>query len=185
MDILHAFLKSPKTIGAISSSSRYLADEICIRSGVGKASRILELGPGTGIFTSRILNLKKSEATFSVIEREDRFVEKLKSKFEDLEIHHGDALDLLEQFEDGCLDCVVSGLPWAAFDRDFQEDLLQTLLQKMASRARFSTFVYVQSPYLSSGKSFSRLIHEKFDKVEISPLISRNFPPANVFTMQR
>lgn len=185
MDILHAFLKNPKTIGAVSASSNYLAQEICNRSCVRKAKNILELGPGTGVFTSRILEMKKSEAQFQVIEREDRFVEKLESKFANLVIHHGDALELLEEFEDNSLDCVVSGLPWAAFDRCFQEALLQKLILKMAPKAKLSTFVYVQSPFLSSGKSFARLVHEKFDNFQISPLISRNFPPASVFTMQR
>ena len=45
------FLRSPRTVGAVTASSRALAEAMVDGIDLRQPGRIVELGPGTGAFT--------------------------------------------------------------------------------------------------------------------------------------
>ena len=62
------FLKSRREIGSVTPSSRYLTRGIVDKIDFANAQVIVELGPGTGVFTRTILNRMSATCKLVVIE---------------------------------------------------------------------------------------------------------------------
>jgi phosphatidylethanolamine/phosphatidyl-N-methylethanolamine N-methyltransferase len=184
MSIFLEFLKNPKRTGAIATSSRGLARMICSEIGVESASVIVEYGPGTGVFTEEILRVKKPDASFFAIEHSPRLAENLRNKFPDTRIFEDSAENVASMLkEEGCsqIDSIVCGLPWAAFDEPLQDSLLNATLDSLKPGGQFATFAYLQGVLLPAGKRFKKKLAKLFSKVEKSPTVWRNMPPAFVY----
>ena len=52
---LSQFFKQKRMVGALAPSSRFLAAKMLNHLPIEKASIIVELGPGTGVFTDKII----------------------------------------------------------------------------------------------------------------------------------
>ncbi|MDP6636278.1 MAG: methyltransferase domain-containing protein [Phycisphaerae bacterium] len=184
MGIFWEFLKNPKRTGAVATSSRRLARMICSEIGVEDASVIVEYGPGTGVFTEEILRVKKPEANFFAIEHSPTLADSFRRKFPDVRLFEDSAenvADMLDETGHGQIDSIVCGLPWAAFDEDLQDSLLNATLASLKPGGQFATFAYLQGLLLPAGKRFKKKLAESFSKVERSPTIWRNIPPAFVY----
>jgi phosphatidylethanolamine/phosphatidyl-N-methylethanolamine N-methyltransferase len=184
MGIFWEFLKNPKRTGAIATSSRGLAKMICSQIGVESASVIVEYGPGTGIFTEEILKVKKAEAGFFAIEHSPTLAENLRRKFPDVCIFEDSAENvagMLDKEGHEQIDSIICGLPWAAFDEELQDSLLAATLDSLKPGGQFATFAYLQGLLLPAGRRFKKKLNKLFSKVEKSPTVWRNIPPAFVY----
>jgi len=175
---------SPHTTGAIAPSSKYLARVIVNKAGVNNASRILELGPGTGIFTGHILEVKKTDAHFVALERNPNFATDLQAKFPNARIVEGCATELVahaatHEFHEA--DSIVSGLPWTIFDAKLQRSILGGIHDVLGKGGTFATFAYFGSHWMPGGQNFKRLLRSVFPNTQTSPVVVRNFPPAFVY----
>lgn len=182
---LKQFMTNPGSIGAIAPSSGRLAKEIVKQAAVHKADLILEFGAGTGIFTKHIVDKKKMDAKFVAVERNPELVNILKKKFPALKFH-ADSIENISQILEvekieKKADSIVCGLPWAAFDRDLQHRLLNATHDILRPGGVFTTFAYLQGLLLPAGQRFKRNIEKCFSKVEKSPVVWRNLPPAFVY----
>jgi len=186
--ILGEFLKSPKHIGAIAPSSRALSRMIVAEIGIEDASVILEYGPGTGVFTRRILEVKQPTAVFAAIERNEALAERFRKQFPDVPLYEDSAENapgIVRQLGADKADCVVSGLPWAAFDDDLQDRLLAATLDVLRPGGSFVTFAYLQGLLLRSGKRFAGKLQSSFSRVTRSSVVWWNLPPAFVYRCTR
>jgi len=184
MSILVEFLKNPRRTGAIATSSRGLARMICSKIDLESASVIVEYGPGTGVFTAEILRRKDPEACFFAIERSPRLAAIFRNKFPDVRLFEDSAenvADMLDEVGRPHIDCVVCGLPWAAFDEPLQDSLLDATLGSLRPGGKFATFAYLQGLLLPAGKRFRKKLARSFSTVEKSPTVWRNLPPAFVY----
>jgi phospholipid N-methyltransferase len=175
---------APHTTGAIAPSSKYLARVIVDKAGVNEASRILELGPGTGVFTERILERKRDDAHFVAIERNSSFATGLRSRFPDTNIVEGCATELAahaDEHEFNEADSIVSGLPWTIFDPKLQRTILGGVRDVLGHGGTFATFAYWGPHWLPGGQTFRRLLHSIFPDTRTSAVVIRNFPPAFVY----
>jgi phospholipid N-methyltransferase len=177
-------LLSPHTTGALAPSSRHLARVIVDKADVDKASRILEIGPGTGAFTGHILARKKDDAHFVALERNPNFAADLREKFPDARIVHGCATELpthaLEHaFHEA--DSIVSGLPWTIFDPKLQRTILGGIRDVLGRGGTFATFAYFGPHWLPGGRNFRELLRGIFPDTRMSQVVVRNFPPAFVY----
>jgi hypothetical protein len=68
MAFLQGFLKSPKQVGSIIPSSRFLERRIVRASEIERASLVVELGPGTGGTTRALLRAMSPKARLLAIE---------------------------------------------------------------------------------------------------------------------
>lgn len=186
---LKHFITKPTTTGAIAPSSKYLAREIVKQAGVSRAKLVLEFGPGTGAFTHEIIHSKKNDADFVAVERNGELVKILKNKFPDSNIVE-DCIENIEEILkklgiEKKADCIVCGLPWAAFEDDLQERLLNATHEILKDGGVFTTFAYLQGLMLPAGQNFKRNIHKRFGKVEKSRVVWRNLPPAFVYRCEK
>ena len=175
------FLRKPTTIGALAPSSRHLAEEMVAGIGMGQARVIVEFGAGTGPFTELILERKPADAHFLSIEQSSTLATILRKKFPEMDLHEGSVEDLPRLLKERDLtevDCIVSGLPWAAFSPSLQDRLLSVTTECLRSGGGFATFAYLQGLLMPSGQSFRSKLGERFEQVERSRVVWRNLPPA-------
>lgn len=172
---------APKTTGAIAPSSRALGLRVAEAAGVATANAVVEFGPGTGVLTEVILEKLKKDAVFFTVEINEEFVEILRKRFPTLTVFHDSAAHTRRYLDqlglDGC-DCIVSGLPWSLFEDALQDQLLDTVVDVLRPGGRFVTFMYVISPLCPRGKRFKRKLYERFERVQRTSSVWRNFPPA-------
>lgn len=178
------FIRYPATIGAVAPSSEGLANQMIKQIDFDKDLVIVEYGPGTGVFTRKILKNKKDETVFFAFELDEQMYELAKQSVSDAEIIKESAAGIVEHLSKKDLkhaDAIVSGLPWAAFSEALQEEILQATIRALKPGGTFSTFAYLQGIVLPSGKRFKRKLREKFSVVKKSPVVWLNMPPALVY----
>ena len=182
------FCHNWQTIGAIAPSSPALAERMMEVTGVWQAQRVLELGPGTGAFTSAIAEVMPHEADYLGIELNHSFVEQLRPRFPKMRFECAGAQEfdfsgILPEGEK--FDTIISGLPWTAFPRCLQESILSNVLPHLAPGGCFATFAYWGFHQLPSGQRFRSLLHELTHGVETSRVVWRNLPPAFVYIARK
>lgn len=191
---LHHFLweavANYRDTGALMPSSPHLARQIAAHSLLSGAETVLEVGPGTGVFTEELLRSMSPGARLLVVEKNARFARLLRDRFPELEVIEGCAtllpLHLRERGVES-VDRVVSGLPWAAMPPRLQARLLRAIRGALAPGGVFTTFAYYGPHWLPSGQAFRRRLQRFFSDVLRTSVEMRNLPPAFVYqaTLQK
>lgn len=180
MSFLSEALKAPGRMGAIAPSSPNLARKIVACAELGTARTIVEIGPGTGPITREIHKSMAADARLILVEINPQFAQSLSTAFPSADVICGSAEDLTAHLATrGLASCdrVVCGLPWTAFPADLQTRILDAVVAALAPDGIFVTFAYTPMNHLPRGKSFYRLLRERFSEVGKSPLAA-NLPPA-------
>ncbi|MBI3288251.1 MAG: methyltransferase domain-containing protein [Elusimicrobia bacterium] len=174
-----------KTIGAVAPSSPALARRMIESADVARAHHVLELGPGTGVFTAEIDRARPSESRYLGLEANARFASVLRPRFPGLRFEHAQAqtFDLNAYVaKHGPFDAVISGLPWTAFPPSLQRSILDNVLPHLASGGRFVSFAYWGLNRLPAGRRFYQLLADRLPGVGSSRIVWANLPPALVYT---
>ncbi|MDP7639831.1 MAG: methyltransferase domain-containing protein [Candidatus Hydrogenedentes bacterium] len=187
MHVQH-FLKQLVTnvdsIGAVTASSSVLARAIVEHARVREAKFVLEFGPGTGVFTGKIIEALPEESGFFAMEVNSKFVDIVRRRFPSTNVIHDSATEagryLQEHGRESC-DSIVSGLPFAVFDDELQDAILDEVDRILEPGGIFVTFTYVLAPLTKKGRNIRRKLYERFSSVTVSPIIWRNLPPAFLY----
>ena len=185
---LATFLRHPIKTGAVAPSSRWLAERMTEDMALREAETVVELGPGTGVFTRAILDHIGSETIFLAIEINPAFAVELERQFPQAHIINGSAENLdeyLAQYGRASADSVLCGLPWAGFTQDLQDRLLSAVLKALKPGGRFATFAYCHGAVLPAGRRFREMLESNFAKVRTTKVVWRNLPPAFVYRCER
>ena len=188
LTFLKQSLTEPKKIGAITESSQELAEKIISMAELEHADTIVELGPGTGIFTEKILESIKPSTLFFALEINEAFVEKTKERCPNTIVYNAGAEEICKylalQNKASC-DCIISSLPFASFDEETQEVIFEAINNALAPNGQFITFSYFYTALLEEGKSFQKLLHKNFSTIEKSDIVWLNVPPAFVYSCKK
>ena len=142
------FIKSPATVGAILPSSKWLAKEIV--SSIPKDRKagkriILEIGPGTGIFTEKILKRMNPEDELHLVELDHSFSKQLAHRYKKL-IAAGKVkiynCSILDPNVSTRYDYIISGLPLNAFEREEVDQILEKFSSISKTGGKLSYFDY-------------------------------------------
>ena len=143
------------TTGAIAPSSRFLARAQAaplagLKARTDRPVRVLEVGPGTGAVTSRIVKLLEPGDTFDLVEINQSFADLLQRRFADdpafsslagsARVH---AVPLQEFSSDAPYDVVVSGLPMNNFSSELVEELFEAYFRLLGPEGTLSYFEYM------------------------------------------
>jgi phospholipid N-methyltransferase len=185
---VYQFLSAPVRTGAIAASSQGLANRITDEADLGNAKSVVEFGPGTGVFTEKIILRKKPETTFFAMEISDAFVEATRRRCPGATVFHDSVVNTRKYMEmigvQSC-DRIICGLPWASFPEALQNDILDTILDIMEPRGLFLTFAYLQGLLLPAGLRFRRKLNRSFSRVHTTRTVWKNLPPAFVYCARR
>ncbi|MGW4483015.1 class I SAM-dependent methyltransferase [Amycolatopsis sp. NPDC004368] len=176
MSITTEFFRHPMLTGAIAASSGSLATAVTRDLGLESAASVVELGPGTGVFTAAILAVLPPSAAFVAVEINPRLVASLRHAFPSVSVVEGSAETLTEP-----CDVVISGLPWTAMPASRQTRVLDSVCTALTSHGRFTTFAYAHTAWTPSARRFARLLRSRFSVVERTRVVWRNLPPAYVY----
>lgn len=182
------FVAGPMNTGAVSPSSKALAKVMTREAGVGDASLVVEFGPGTGVFTSAIVEELSADAHFLAMEINPEFVAILQQRYPRVDVVQDSAVNVanyLRKEEVGACESIVCGLPLAAFDDEVQDALLEAALEVLGPGGRFAAFSYVHSPFLPRGRRIRAKLFEGFSRVEKTPVVWGNLPPAFVYCARK
>lgn len=175
---LKEFIKENKTVGSLTPSSRFLAAKMLEKIDFSQLNVIIELGPGTGVFTRKIVEKLPENVLFLVFELNKEFCEKLTKEFHQKNVHiiHDSADQIesyLSKFGYDFADVIISSLPLANFDEDLRKNIILSSLKVLKSGGNF-----IQFQYSLQSKSF---LKEHFSLVKIG-FTALNIPPAFVYT---
>ena len=181
IEFLKGFLRNPKEVGSVIPSSRFLTRRVLECGAVDKARMIVELGPGTGVFTGEILKRMRPNAKLVAVEINPTFVRMLRSNYLDprLSVYEGSASDLekaLIEAGTSQADLVVSGIPFSTLARETRRATLEAARRVLGAGGYFVAY-QVRShvrrfaePVFGPGET-----HREF----------LNLPPMRIYVWQR
>jgi phospholipid N-methyltransferase len=150
------------------------------------ARRVIELGGGTGVFTSALLKRGIAADDLMVLELNDELHAHLQRRFPDARVVQGDARELARLAADtgyaerGPADAVVSGLGMLSMPRQLQQDIMAAAFACLQPRGRFVQFTY------GPANPIAQEVLESLDlDSRRSTTAWRNLPPATVYVYTR
>jgi phosphatidylethanolamine/phosphatidyl-N-methylethanolamine N-methyltransferase len=179
------WLKNPLGVAAVSPSSPQLARQMIAALPAG-ATRLIELGGGTGAITGQLLAHGVQPADLMVLELNEAMHQTLRQRFPAIRLHLANAADVHRVARDsgfleaGFADAVVSGLGLLSMPRPLQRDIVGEAFACLGPEGRFVQFTYGPA---------SPVAREVLEDLQLS---SRrvsftwwNVPPATVYVYER
>lgn len=185
---LREFVRAPLTVAAVTPSGEPLADLITAPVAGSGDPLVVELGPGTGAFTAAIQRRLAGQGHHLAIELNERFAGLLAARYPEVDVAVADARDLGEVLAERGhrrADVIVSGLPWAAFAPDQQDELLNAVTDSLTPDGAFTTFAYTFARWAPPARRLRRSLHEQFEEVVTGRTVWANVPPACVYFCRR
>lgn len=175
------WLRHPLDIAAVAPSGKALASLIT-REIDGLSGAVLELGPGTGVFTRALTRRGVAERDLTLVERSSSFAGLLKSRFPASTILNVDAADLQTSRLQAAqrFGAVVCGLGLRNMTSSQVEGIIQGSFAVLAPTASFYLFTY-------GGRC--SVPDDVLDRLGLTAVkvgsTLRNLPPASVYRLQR
>lgn len=176
-----AWAANPLQVAAIVPSgdalSELITSEIAADSGP-----VLELGPGTGVFTRALLSRGVKEKDLTLVEYGADFAKRLESRFPEARVLWMDAARLSQQllYDGREFGAVVSGLPLLSMPPRRVMSILEGAFARLRTGGSFYQFTY------GPACPIPRPILDRFGlkAVRIGRVV-RNVPPAAVYRISR
>jgi len=171
---------SPLKMGAVTPTSRALADVMVKHARPDPAGHVLETGPGTGVVTEALLRAGIPAGRIVTVEYDRGFYKLLRERFPNVNVLHGDALDLdrvLGEFRDTRFSAALSGIPLLNLPKAKRAPYLEGLLDRLVPGGVVTQLSYSLMPPQEAIPG--RL------KVSKSRWVTHNFPPGRAWIYSR
>ncbi len=173
-----AWIQSPASVASVVPSSMELAAAMIEASEIEPGQRILELGPGTGVFTRALLDAGVEERQLVLVEYSPEFSNQLRQDFPKAQVIEGDAFLVLKELRQNAerFSAALSGLPLLMFPEEVREDCIRDCLQILRPGGYFCQFTYSPTPLVADNEEWEAKVSER---------IWQNIPPAVVWSYRR
>jgi phosphatidylethanolamine/phosphatidyl-N-methylethanolamine N-methyltransferase len=179
---LRGVISRPKTVGAIIPSSPALARAIAAQVELDENSKVIELGPGTGVVTEALIERGLPQEKLTMVEYDLEFAQHMAARYPRSRVINGDAFHLRRTLgaadgsQDGTFTAIVSGLPLLNFPPDMRAALIDDVLTLLKPGAPFIQFSYgLHSPAVPP-RNFT---------VTRAGIVWMNIPPARIWVYRR
>jgi phospholipid N-methyltransferase len=175
-----AWLSNPMGVGALLPSSNALGKAITAEIHVGSAP-VIELGPGTGVFTRAMIARGIPEDRISMVEADPKFAGLLRTRHPSARVHCMDATRLREvQIVRGGVGAVLSGLPLLSMSPSSVSRILEGAFRHLRPMGALYLFTYgLGCPIHDSILSNLKLTATRTNRV------FANLPPASIYRVTR
>jgi len=179
------WLKNPIKMASIAPSGQQLARMMIAELPPG-ARRVIELGGGTGVFTTALLKRGIAGEDLMVVELNVELHAHLQRLFPQVLVVQGDASRLQKivaahGFDArGPVDAVVSGLGMLSMPRQLQHDIIAAAFACMRPGGRFVQFTYGPAVPVSQ-----EVVETLGLEARKSTTAWRNLPPATVYVFTK
>jgi phosphatidylethanolamine/phosphatidyl-N-methylethanolamine N-methyltransferase len=175
LTFMNEIIKNPRHTGAMLPSGRYLAREMAGFVDLSLPGMVIELGPGTGVFTKALLDYGVPETRLVLVEYNPDFCNFLTKRFPGVRVINGSAFDLANLCAEEGIDevaAIVSGLPLLNFPPDLRTQLVNDALTLLHPASCFTQFTYgFRSPVTGIN-----------GHTEMAKHVWLNVPPATIWT---
>ena len=182
-DFFRRWIRNPRRVAAVAPSSRQLAERM-VDELPADTTRVIELGPGTGVMTEALLARGLQPEGLLAVELDLAMHDTLQARFPDLHLVHGDArrlADLAAGFAAaGEVDAVVSSLGLLGMDEGDRGAILAAAFEMLRPDGRFIQFTYGISSPVSRAQ-----LQQLGLRIRRGAFILRNLPPATVYVYSR
>jgi len=178
---LRAWIADPRRVSSITPSSTALAALITSEINA-QTTPVVELGPGTGVFTRALLARGVAPDRLVLVERGAEFAAMLAERFPGVGILNMDAADLggLELFGGEPVKAVVSGLPFRSMRSKQILGILEGAFAHLAPDGAFYQFTYgARCPVPKAIQERLGLTAQRIGRT------FSNLPPAAVYRIKR
>ncbi|MBA4603084.1 class I SAM-dependent methyltransferase [Thermoactinomyces mirandus] len=180
LTFISKFVQSPRQVGSIAPSSRFLAAKMLAPIDWKNTSIVAELGAGTGALTKYIHMFKQPDCKLFAFEKDQQMRDRIQSSYPGT-VCFADALDLKEHLYSRlnameAPDVIVSGLPFALFEKRMRECIVEQAADVLKPDGIFIAFQY--------SLQMKKLLINKFSRVDIS-FVSLNIPPAFMYVCHK
>lgn len=178
---LFEYIKNPRGIGAIAPSGKSLAEKMIDNIDFRNVKCVVEYGPGTGVFTEKILARVKSDTIVLLVEINKEFYNILKNQYRHKKnvIIVNDSAENIDKIlsENGIekVNYIVSGLPFTSLPRNISSNILRKTSKIISDNAEFVTFQYSILKLNFLKKYFGKINYK---------IVLKNIPPAYVIRCQ-
>ena len=178
---LKTFFKERKQVGAVAPSSRFLVKKMLNKIDFDTADILIELGPGTGVFTKEILKRAKPNTKIFVFELNEDFYNSLKRQFTDerLIIVNESAESMqkvLKEYNCNEADAIISSLPLTVIPMPIKGRIIHAAHDILKTNG-----IYVQYQYSLNAKS---LLERYFGPLNLKFTLI-NIPPAFIYVAKK
>lgn len=182
-----------QSTAAIAPSSRFLAEAMVEPLPTERARTVVELGPGTGVMTERLLEQLPADAKLLAFEINPRFVDYLQANVPDprLEvIPCGAQRADVELRRRGArrVDAILSSLGLSLLPEPLVHEIFERLLPHLAEDGVFTQFQYVHRIRVQDGRpeyfDAAKLLERYFPVIRRRTIV-RNLPPAFVYDCRK
>jgi phosphatidylethanolamine/phosphatidyl-N-methylethanolamine N-methyltransferase len=135
----------PRSVGAIMPSGAGLARAMAAQADTGVRGPVLELGPGTGVFTAAMIARGIEPQCITAIEYDPTFASLVASRFPRVRVINGDAFDLAKTLgadRRGPFVAAISGIPLLNFPEGARTKLVEAVMDHLEPGAPFAQFSY-------------------------------------------
>lgn len=181
VQFFRSWVSDPMRVAAIAPSGERLA-RLMTREIEPLDGPVLELGPGTGVFTRALLARGVSECDLTLVEFGEEFVVPLRGRFPQARVVQMDAAQLGQcgLFADAPFGAVVSGLPLLSMPPEKIAAIVAGAFATMKPGGSFYQFTY--GPRCPVARSILDRLGLKATRVGGTV---RNIPPAGVYRISR
>jgi phospholipid N-methyltransferase len=176
-----SWISNPRRVSAIAPSGVSLA-RLMTREIVPENGRVLELGPGTGVFTRALLSRGLDESDLTLIEFGGDFADVLRQRFPRAQVEQMDAARIAQcgLFDDAPFGAVISGLPLLSMSPLMITGIVGGAFSVLKSGGALYQFTY--GPRCPVPPHILDQLELKAERVGGTV---RNLPPASVYRISR
>ena len=143
---LKGFLRSPREVGSIIPSSRFLERRIRRTIDVAQAPVVVELGPGTGGTTQAVLADMPADATLLAIDTNPAFIKRLQAIYDPRLIAQQDSAEslaaLIRGHELAAPSVIFSGIPFSTMPAASANAIIDHIWAALAPGGRFMAYQF-------------------------------------------
>jgi phospholipid N-methyltransferase len=174
LQLLGRFLTSPRSIGSIVPSSKFLVHALVDPIPWDKIKTVVELGGGTGVVTNAIANRITTDAKAFIFENDQIFSKQLQDRFP--HFHHAEDAQqmqvVLQKNNIEKVDAIISCLPFANFPSMLTKRILEEASSVLAHDGIFVQFQY--------SLQMKKYLLNHFGQVDVR-FVPINIPPSFVY----
>ncbi|UZW57187.1 methyltransferase domain-containing protein [Sphingobium sp. JS3065] len=175
------FFRHPLAVGSAFPASHFLVEAMLAPVDWSRMRRVIEYGPGTGIFTRALLDRLPGHARLLAIDTSAAFIDHLRGANRDRRLiavtGSADAvLDIMAGQGWDKADCILSGLPFSTLAPERAERLMEASARALAPDGLFMAY--------QMRKAVQPLLERRFAKVGTG-FEWRNVPPCHLYWASR
>ncbi|WP_417732526.1 class I SAM-dependent methyltransferase [Rosistilla oblonga] len=175
--VLQEWIREPAQVASLVPSAPALTQRVAKQPGVSNATKIVDLGPGTGGTTEALLAAAAENCRVLALEKAAGFIEPLNEIVDGrLTVEHADVVGLeriLLIHQMTSPDVIVSGIPFSSLDRRVATDIIKSVHRTLP---KGGTFIAYQ---LRS--DVARYASPLFGTPQ-TEIVWMNVPPLRIFT---